>query len=269
MKSSKVLTIIIILAISFVMPKKVDAQIVEVGATGGLSYYIGDINPGKHFSQSELGLGGVIRYYNNLRWAFRFQYSNMNLQASDEVVGFKKERGLAFNSKVNDFAMIAEFNFFDYWTGSKQDFITPYLFAGISVFHFNSCHPDGTELQPLMTENVEYSKFSWSVPFGIGLKYSLTNRIGLTLEWRIHKTFTDYIDDIHGYYPEYEEGSEAYSNNYIDPIGNFKPGMQRGNGSDTTFGYNKDWYSMLGLSVVYRFNLPSKAVCNSGIKPRK
>lgn len=289
MKSSKVLTIIIILAISFVMPKKVDAQIVEVGATGGLSYYIGDINPGKHFSQSELGLGGVIRYYNNLRWAFRFQYSNMNLQASDEVVGFKKERGLAFNSKVNDFAMIAEFNFFDYWTGSKQDFITPYLFAGISVFSFNPKAPDGTELQPLNTEgNFEmnedgtlvldgdgkpipdlYSKFSWSIPFGIGVKYSLTNRIGLTLEWRIHKSFTDYIDDIHGYYPEYEEGSQAYSNNYIDPTGNFKPGMQRGNGSDTTFGYNKDWYSMLGLSVVYRFNLPSKAVCNSGIKPRK
>lgn len=289
MKRSRALTIIIILAISFMMPKKVDAQIIEIGATGGLSYYIGDINPGKHFSQSDLGLGGVIRYYNDLRWAFRFQYSNMTLQSSDEVVGFRPERGLAFNSKVNDFALIAEFNFFEYWTGSKQNFITPYLFAGVSVFSFNPKAPNGTELQPLNTEGNFvmddegnpvldgdgnpipdlYSKFSWSIPFGIGIKYSLTNRIGLTLEWRIHKSFTDYIDDIHGNYPEYEVGSTTYNNNYTDPTGNFEPGMQRGNGDDTTLGYNKDWYSMLGLSVVYRFNLPNKAVCNSGIKPRK
>ena len=84
------------------VPRKAHAQIVEVGVTGGLSYYIGDINPKKHFAQSGLALGGLVRYYDNLRWAFRLQYTNMSLKASDQVIGYKPQRALAFNSKVND-----------------------------------------------------------------------------------------------------------------------------------------------------------------------
>ena len=33
--------------------------------------------------------------------------------------------------------------------------------------------------------------------------------------------------------------------------------------------YRCDWYGMLGFSVVYRFNLPKKVTCNSGIKTRR
>ena len=75
MKNSKVLTVFLILALSLLMPKEANSQIMEVGATGGLSYYIGDINPSKHFNQSEIGFGASLRYYQNLRWAFRFLYS--------------------------------------------------------------------------------------------------------------------------------------------------------------------------------------------------
>lgn len=231
------------LALSFLMPKDLSSQIMEVGATGGLSYYIGDINPSKHFKQSEIAFGGVVRYYQSLRWAFRFQYSRFNLSSSDEIVAFRPERNLSFQSKVDDFALMAEFNFFDYWTGSKKDIITPYIFAGVSLLSFNSTDLEGNALQPQMNEGVQYSTLSWSVPFGIGLKYSLTKRLGATLEWRIHKTFTDYIDDIEGYYFD-------------------NPNVQRGNGNSHVFGYNCDWYSILGLTISYRFNLPYKAVCH-------
>lgn len=225
------------MAISFVMPKNVVAQIMEFGVTGGLSYYVGDINPGKQFNQSSLGLGGVIRYYDNLRWAFRFQYSNMNLQADDNT-GFFEPAEMSFVSKVNDFSLIAEFNFFDYWTGSKQNFITPYIFAGVSLFTYNTANTEGEHL---------ISGTSASIPFGLGIKYSLTNRIGITLEWRMHKSLNDKIDNVEDI---------SYEDFY-------------GNENTLRFSYKRDWYSMLGLSVVYRFNLPKKTVCNSGIKPRK
>lgn len=260
MKINKTLAIFFLLALSFVMPKNACSQIVEIGATGGLSYYIGDINPGKHFAQSEFSYGGTLRYYQNLRWAFRFQYSRFNLTSSDEIIGFRPERNLSFNSKVNDFAFIAEFNFLDYWTGSRRDIVSPYIFAGVSVFNFNTTALDGTPLQPLKTEGVDYSTFSWSIPFGLGVKCSLSKRIGLTLEWRIHKSFTDYIDDVSGYYPEPELVSGNYK--YTDPTSSFEVGMQRGNGNTGSFGYNKDWYSMFGVTVLYRFNLPKRTVCH-------
>lgn len=243
MKNNKVLTIFLFLALSFVMPKNLSSQIIEVGATGGASYYIGDINPSKHFLQSELAYGGSLRYYQNLRWAFRLQYSRFNLTSSDEVAAFRPERNLAFQSKVDDVAFIAEFNFFDYWTGSNRDIITPYIFAGVSFLSFNSTDFHGNALQPQHNEGVAYETYSWSIPFGLGVKYSISKRFGATLEWRMHKAFTDYIDDIEGY--------------YLD-----KPEVQRGNGNSHVFGYNCDWYGILGLTISYRFNLPNKAVCH-------
>ena len=170
MKINRFLMIFSFLALSLIMPKKLSSQIIEVGVTGGLSYYVGDINPKKHFAQSDLAIGGLVRYYDNLRWAFRFQYTNMALKSSDQAIGFKPQRNLAFDSKVNDFALIAEFNFFNYWTGSNQNYITPYIFAGLSVFTFETYAPDGTMLQPLRTEGVDYSRCSFSIPFGICTK---------------------------------------------------------------------------------------------------
>lgn len=243
MKRNKVLIVLMLLVLSLVMPKNLKSQIMEVGATVGLSYYIGDINPSKHFLQSEIAYGASVRYYQNLRWAFRLQYSRINLTSSDEVVGFRPERNLAFKSNVDDVAFIAEFNFFDYWTGSRNSFITPYIFAGVSFLHFNSTDMYGVELQPQHNEGVSYNNYSWSVPFGLGVKYSLTKRLGATLEWRMHKTFTDYIDDIEGY--------------YLDD-----PEMQRGNGTSHMFGYNNDWYGVLGLTISYRFNLPKNETCH-------
>lgn len=243
MKNNKVLTIFLLLVLSLVMPKNLKSQIIEVGATGGVSYYIGDINPSKHFLQSEIAYGGSLRYYQNLRWAFRLQYSRFNLTSSDAVADFRPERNLAFKSKLDDVAFIAEFNFFDYWTGSKRNFITPYIFAGVSVFTFKSTDLAGRELQPMANEGVHYNTCSWSIPFGLGVKYSLTNRLGVAFEWRMHKAFTDYIDDIEGYYLE-------------------NPEMQRGNGDSHMFGYNNDWYGILDLTISYRFNLPKKVVCH-------
>ena len=243
MKNNKVLIVFLLLVLSFIMPKNLKSQIMEVGATGGVSYYIGDINPSKHFLQSEITYGGTVRYYQNLRWAFRLQYSRFNLTSSDAVVGFRPERNLAFKSKLDDVAFIAEFNFFDYWTGSNKNFVTPYIFAGVSFLSFKSTDLSGRELQPMANEGVNYDTYSWSIPFGLGVKYSLTKRLGVTLEWRMHKAFTDYIDDIEGYYFD-------------------DPDMQRGNGDSHFFGYNNDWYGTLGITILYRFNLPSKAVCH-------
>jgi hypothetical protein len=233
MERSKVVKLFFILAVLFIMPKKADAQIIEVGASAEMSYYIGDLNPQKHFSQSQFGFGAVVRYYDNLRWAFRLQYSHYNLQSTDQV-NFGPNKG-EFNNAINDIAVLAEFNFFDYWTGSKQNFISPYIFGGVSLFNYYYNQP---------TNNSEYgteksNNISFSIPFGVGVKYSMTKRLGTTLEWRMHKLMTDKIDEV------------SFSDKDM-----YK------------FGYNNDWIGTLELSLVYRFNLPRKDACHSGIKAR-
>ncbi len=259
MKKRKFLKIFFLLAISFLMNVKSDAQIIEVGATGGLSYYVGDVNPKKHFSQNEFGFGAVVRYYQNFRWAFRFQYSNMTLASSDEKSVYRPGRGLSFNSTVNDFALLAEFNFFDYWTGSNRNYITPYIFAGFSFFMYNASMPEGTDILAFDSNANAFSAEEYesipkgstiSIPFGIGVKYSVFKRVGVSMEWRMHKTFTDEIDkviDNYNYNIVQNQSGSVESIYHKEPIG-----------------YKCDWFSMLSLSITYRFNLPRKDACYSG-----
>lgn len=252
------------------------AQVFEVGASAGLSYYMGDINPNTPFRQSRLGLGLVARYYDNTRWAFRVAYSYLPLAGSDAVAKYRPERGLSFKTKVNDFAVIAEFNFLDYFTGSRRTYWSTYVFGGLSVFSFNPKADDGTELCTVLTDvdyerpvadgKKKYSKISASIPFGVGVKYSLTKRVGLTVEWRMDMTFTDWLDDCHAYYPTYDDYYEQIYAQYSDPTGfttdntdaNNILYIQRGNKN------TRDWYGYLNVSLVYKFVVPKKTVCDAG-----
>jgi hypothetical protein len=88
---------------------------------------------------------------------------------------------------------------------------------GVGVFHFN---PQGIDpatgqwvnLRPLHTEGEgfteypdrkEYSLWQLNIPYGVGVKYWMSENFSLGLEIITRKTFTDYIDDV--------------STTYIDP----------------------------------------------------
>ena len=84
-----------------------------------------------------------------------------------------------------------------------------------------------------------YQSFNYSVPFGIGFKYSIGSfwRIGLELDY--HMTFTDYIDDVstNYYNPQVLAsiyGSDAaYASNPAKANHTwFAPGQQRCNPDD-------------------------------------
>ena len=269
MKNCKkhVIVALIVLTIGqFLAPMTVGAQVMEVGGSVGLSYYMGDINPRKPFCQSDLGCGALVRYYEGTRWAFRFSYSYLRLNGNDSISGYRPERGLSFKTDVHDFALMAEFNFFDYFTGSRRNRLTPYLFGGVSVFYFNPKAADGTELHDEFTDviyvyedhklayekQIEYNRVAVSIPFGIGAKYSISNKLGMAVEWRWDLTFTDWIDDCHAYYL-------MTNNEYSDPTGFHNDGelyVQRGNK------YDNDWFGYLNFSLTYKFNLPSSGGCD-------
>ena len=97
----------------------------------------------------------------------------------------------------------------------------------------------------------------FSVPFGAGVKTNLWAIFGLSIEWGVRKTWTDYIDDISGNYVD--PGLLADLNGELAAIlsdrsiqqeipnaaGNNNSGLQRGDSG------RKDYYffSMISLNI--------------------
>lgn len=271
-----------------------DPKTLEIGPHGGVSYYIGDINPQKHFAMSDLQYGGVVRLNWDNRWTFRFDYTRARVKASDEKIGWRPERGLNFQTDINDFSIVAEFNFIEYYTGNPKRNISPYIFGGISVFHYTPYANVNGTLVPLRdhaTENPaqdstlylkmfgKSSLIGVSIPFGVGVKFALSKHMAATVEWRLQKTFTDYLDDVRSLYPDEDHHAnvtidgmyydltdptvtpnglpvDANGNPVPHPGINYRENQQRGNSA-----YN-DWFGMARVSLTWKINLPDGRGCN-------
>ena len=258
---------LVVLICIIIFSGSLNSQTLEVGGFVGTSYYLGELNPAIPYNQTQLAYGGLARYNLNERWAIKFSYYRGKVQGSDATGGVVKNRDLNFKSNINDFSLVAEFNFWEYFTGSKKSYFTPFLFGGISYFTFKSTNFSGAALQPLGTEGQNigfawrspYNRYSFAFPFGFGVKYSINKRLGLTFEWGMRKTFTDYIDDISTtYYLKGEDINPVNAGEIAsDPTMSHDAFMQRGD--DQT----NDWYNYTGVTITYKFDLRSKKGCNN------
>ncbi len=252
----------------FIMPATMKAQTMEIGISGGVSYYTGDINPAIPYVYSKPAFGALIRYNINNRWAARFSYTRGGLMGDDLKSKAVEFRNLNFKTHLNDFALVAEFNFWDYFTGSKRNYFTPYLFGGVGIFNFRPKNFDGVDLQKHGTEGQHvgyddrkpYNLWNVSFPFGFGFKYSLSSRLSLGLEWGMRKTFTDYIDDISKtYYTDDDPVSDPITRPWDPDKQLHNEGMQRGNSK------SMDWFNVTLLSLTYKFNLYGSKKCRDNV----
>ena len=158
----------------------------------GGSYYIGDLNPVKHFNSFTKPAGGIgLRFNHNTRFSTRFNVLYGTIQADDKESSSPglKARNLNFKSSIIEYSVQGEFNFVDYKMNSNLHFFSPYTFLGIGCFQFN---PKGEinntwqALQPLSTEgqgtsanpgSKKYWLIQVSIPFGVGFKLNLSERI--------------------------------------------------------------------------------------------
>ncbi|MEI7661208.1 MAG: DUF6089 family protein [Bacteroidota bacterium] len=242
----------------------VKSQDLEVGLTGGGCYYLGDLNPGQHFLKTQMAYGLMARYCLDTRWAVKLSGTRGSVKGDAASSGYLPDRGLSFSSSITDISAVVEFNFLPYFTGSRMNGISPYIYTGISVFFFNPVS-NGISLRSIGTEGQNigylgrkpYGTTSLAIPFGLGAKFSLGNRLSLQVFWEMHKTFTDYLDDVSTTY--YLNGNTLKANDQAglmsDPTHNHTAGMQRGNEK------TNDWYALFGLSFTYKFNLLSSKKC--------
>ncbi|HPE57556.1 MAG TPA: DUF6089 family protein [Bacteroidales bacterium] len=248
----------------------------EVGIFGGGSYYMGDLNPNIPFLQTSAAYGLLARYNLSSRWAAKLNLYQGSLNGDDDRSGFLPERNLSFKNDITELGLNFEFHFLPYFNGSMKSYVTPYIFSGVALLYHNpqldnkDLKDYGTEgqnntayLEAYSGEDVtrdNYSNFVLSIPFGIGVKYSFSQRIAASLEWGMRKTFFDYLDDVSTtYYLEANldpADSEYENQEYSDPNRNHDPWMQRGNSSTT------DWYSFAGITLTYYIDLRNKNRCS-------
>lgn len=248
----------------------------EFGIIVGGGNYIGDINPNYNFYNTKLMIGAIYRYNINPRWVLKGNLLFGSVEAEDSHFG--KIRNLSFQSKINEISATCEFNFFDYKTGSKKHRISPYIFGGIGVFFMNPKtlikHPltyetEWVELQPLSTEgqgmegyDSPYSLTQISIPFGLGVKFSVSKYICLGLEWGLRKTFTDYIDDVSKNYVdrlEILDWSGELGQAAADRTHEIKENTYNSAGSMRGNPQTKDWYQFFGLTITSK--IPHKNKC--------
>jgi len=242
----------------------------DVGLLWGTSYYIGEVNPYKHFG-TRLKSGGGISFRNsfNRRWTLKSSvlYHVIEAWDADSEDPWIRNRNLSFRNQIIEGSVQGELNFFNYQLGNPKFPISPYLFAGLGYFRMRPmAEYRGTwyELQPLGTEGQgtefgaqKYKTNMFSVPFGAGIKMNLFAIFGLSIEWGVRKTWTDYIDDISGKYVD--PGLLADLNGELaamlsdrslqkeipNTAGNSNGGLQRGDPG------RKDYYffSMVSLNI--------------------
>lgn len=245
------------------------AQVSELGITGGVAYYIGDLNPYRHYPKdTKLAYGVLYRYNFSDRYALRFQALNGTLQAYDSHSSdtLQLQRNLHFKAKLMEFSMLLEVNFRKYRSKDKDSKKwTPFMFAGLAYFRASpQALLDDTwyDLQPLGTEGQGSSARPGSdvykvdnicIPFGVGFKWNV-GRLDFQVEWGLRRTYTDYIDDVSGTYVDrdllaFENGPLAST--LADPSVEGQlpvyPNEGRSRGDSDT----RDWYQYTGLSITY------------------
>lgn len=245
------------------------AQVGEIGITAGATYYIGDLNPTRHYPKDTKFAYGVLYRYNfSDRYALRLQALTGTLQSYDSNSNDSLQllRNLHFRARLLELSGVVEVNFRKYRSKDKDSKRwTPFVFAGLAYYRASpQAQLDDTwyNLQPLGTEGQGtsarpgsdvYSVDNICIPFGVGFKVN-AGRWDFQLEWGMRRTYSDYLDDVSGTYVDrdllaFENGPLAATladQSVIAELPGY-PNEGRARGDPNTL----DWYQYTGLSITY------------------
>ena len=245
---------------------------------GGPIFYNGDLSDSRLIPPTKLmsiqyGLEGTAMITDRVEMGLG--YTRGTLKGDDALSNdkYKRIRNLSFSTSLSEFSLKMRLEVF-----KTVDFrpVNTALIVGFGLIRFNpTAEINGNEvdLQPLGTEGQFINNSDYPVPYkltstvfmaGIGTRITLNSRWALLLDLTPRITFTDYIDDVSGAYPDSAAlatspgGSLAVQASYQGLNSSF-PGKGRQRGSPD----NNDVYVVGGISLRYYFGEPY----HSGSKP--
>lgn len=210
---------------------------------------------------------------------------------NDEDAAFRYVRNLSFRNRIQELSIVGQIDLFE----NQATYIsrvrgTPYLYAGLAVFHHNpqaqvpetdlegnpfSNAGEWVDLKPLKTEGEDYKLIQVAIPFGIGVRFRLNELMDIAGEFGFRYTFTDYLDDVSKDYVGFEalDGdlakAMAYRSNEVTPGASAKvdeiiAGPITVDGYTTVRGYGragdqrgtdaKDLYTVTTIRLTYIIN---------------
>ena len=193
-----------------------DEYLMEIGAGVGMVAYEGDFN-GSILKDMQPGASIVLRRIFNPYMGIRLAAMYGKLKGSSKDVKTYYPDYAAepynFSKTLIDVSATYEYNFWPYGTG--RDYrgakrITPFVFAGIGATFATG---DGS------------NAFTANIPLGLGVKYKISPRLNLGLEWAMHFSLSDNLDGVK------------------DPYGIESSGLFK----------NTDCYSALQITLTYSF----------------
>jgi hypothetical protein len=175
----------------------------------GTSAYLGDLVQGTPiFKQSSLALSFGATYDFQSKIRGRLNISLLSVRGDDKLASRAdfQARNLNFKSFVWEVSALGEYDFLDREAGYS---IIPYIFTGLSIYHFNpttiddngnkvNLHDIGTEGQYLTGGGypAPYSRLGINIPIGLGVRYEISENVALGFEFNYRILFTDYLDDV-------------------------------------------------------------------------
>ncbi len=193
----------------------------DYGVSVGVSNYLGDIG-GKEktrrdfvadmkLAKTRWNVGGFARYKVHQKLSLKLALDYLRIEGDDKLSSnpARNARNLNFRNDMFDLALTGQVFFYeDNDLGNTYRYkngFRAYFFGGIGGFYSNpkaNYNGQWVKLRPLHTEGVAYSPIGFNIPVGLGFYFTIhkKHRIGYELNYRT--TFTDYLDDISGNYPE-------------------------------------------------------------------
>lgn len=183
----------------------------EIGFSAGLAHYFGDLNTRAKLNRVKPAFGLFFRKQFNNYVGIRISGHYAQLGYSDiynTQNQFQQRRNLSFNTNIFELALQGDFNFFRFIPSDPYHRFTPYVTLGVGVFSYDPyafyrgqkvfLRPLGTEGQgnAAFPDRKPYSSMGICLPFGVGMKYAINDRMNLGVEVTHRFTNTDYIDDV-------------------------------------------------------------------------
>jgi hypothetical protein len=266
-------TLIICIPISLFAQNSI-VQEGEFGIGIGAAHYFGDLNTRAKLNRPKPAAGIFFRKNFGNYIAMRISGNYAQLGYSDVYNThneFMHRRNLSFNTNVWELGLQGDFNFYRFMPGDPEFRFTPYVTFGISAFNYDPyayLNGDKYFLRQLGTEGQAidslhrkpYSSMAIAFPFGVGIKYSINERINVGFEVVYRFANTDYLDDVSTTYvdpalfPLNPDGS--YSSAYLLSDRSYETGERIGiKGRQRGNSQNKDAFATALFYI--SFNLQS------------
>lgn len=201
---------------------------VNVGLQLNAFQYIGDIPAGLAFLRP--GATFFISRKVSPHWHTRLQISIGRIEGDDASASFESgiyARNLHFRNDLKELAGLLMYEFRgSYGKYTKRVHFTPYLLGGVALLHHNprakvptTLGDSWIDLQSLGTEGQgkigyaqPYDKVQFTIPLGLGLRFRTPDkRWDFAIEILPRYTFTDYLDDVSGIYPDMADLANPWS----------------------------------------------------------